>query len=55
LPPDFTEAEKAELQGIHNTAFIGAVLSYLQDAPSDHVHFYRGDAAWMGLFNLEGK
>lgn len=55
LTPDFTEAEKAELQGIHNAAFIGAVLTYFQDAPIDHAHFYRGDAAWMGLFDLQGK
>jgi xylan 1,4-beta-xylosidase len=55
LTPDFTEAEKVELQGIHNAAYIGAVLSYFQDAPLDHAQFYRGDAAWMGLFDLEGK
>lgn len=55
LSADFTEAEKAELQGIHNAAYIGAVLSYLQDTTIDHAHFYRGDAAWMGLFDLDGK
>ncbi|MGA9508027.1 MAG: hypothetical protein WBV55_05205 [Candidatus Sulfotelmatobacter sp.] len=55
LSADFTEAEKAELQGAHNAAYIGAVLSYLQDTSIDHAHFYRGDAAWMGLFGLEGK
>jgi hypothetical protein len=55
LSADFTDAEKAELQGIHNAAFIGAVLSYLQDTTIDHAHFYRGDAAWMGLFRLDGK
>jgi xylan 1,4-beta-xylosidase len=55
LSADFTEAEKAELQGVHNAAYIGAVLSYLQDTTIDHAHFYRGDAAWMGLFDLEGK
>jgi len=55
LTPDFTEAEKAELQGVHNAAYIGAVLSYFQDAPLDHAHFYRGDAAWMGLFDLQGQ
>ena len=38
-----------------NAAYIGAVLSYFQDAPIDHAHFYRGDAAWMGLFDLQGK
>jgi xylan 1,4-beta-xylosidase len=55
LSADFTEPEKAELQGAHNAAYIGAVLSYLQDTSIDHAHFYRGDAAWMGLFGLDGK
>jgi hypothetical protein len=54
LTPDFTDASKARLQGLENAAYIGAVLSYLQDAPVDHAHFYRGDAAWMGLFDLQG-
>jgi len=55
LTPDFTEAEKARLQGVDNAAYIGAVLSYFQDAPIDHAQFYRGDAAWMGLFDLQGR
>src|SRR5579864_3968415 len=55
LSANFTASEKAELQGEHNAAYIGAVLSYLQDTSIDHAHFYRGDAAWMGLFSLEGK
>lgn len=55
LSADFTEAEKAELQGAHNAAYIGSVLSYLQDTSIDHAHFYRGDAAWMGLFGPDGK
>jgi xylan 1,4-beta-xylosidase len=55
LTPDFTESEKARLRGEENAAFIGAVLSYLQDSPLDHADFYRGDAAWMGLFGLDGK
>jgi xylan 1,4-beta-xylosidase len=55
LTPDFTDAEKAELQGMQNAAFIGSVLAYFQDAQIDHAHFYRGDAAWMGLFDLQGK
>ncbi|HYW37586.1 MAG TPA: hypothetical protein VE957_05695 [Terriglobales bacterium] len=55
LTPDFTEAERARLHGDENAAFIGAVLSYFQDAPIDHAQFYRGDAAWMGLFGLDGK
>jgi hypothetical protein len=55
LTPDFTDAEKARLQGVDNAAFIGAVLSYFQDAPIDHAQFYRGDAAWMGLFDLQGQ
>ena len=55
LTPDFTEHERARLQGVETAAFIGAVLSYLQDAPIDQAHFYRGDAAWMGLFDLNGE
>src|SRR5580692_4535149 len=55
LTPDFTDREKARLQGVDNAAYIGAVLSYFQDAAIDHAHFYRGDAAWMGLFDLQGK
>jgi len=55
LTPDFTEAQRVRLQGVENAAYIGAVLSYLQDAPVDHAHFYRGDAAWMGLFDLQGQ
>jgi xylan 1,4-beta-xylosidase len=54
LTPDFTDVAKARLQGMENAAYMGAVLSYLQDAPVDHAHFYRGDAAWMGLFDLQG-
>jgi xylan 1,4-beta-xylosidase len=55
LTPDFTEHEKARLQGVETAAYIGAVLSYFQDAPIDHAQFYRGDAAWMGLFDLDGQ
>jgi xylan 1,4-beta-xylosidase len=55
LTANFTAEKKAELQSVHNAAYIGAVLSYLQDTPIDHAHFYRGDAAWMGLFDLNGK
>ncbi len=55
LSADFTEPEMAELRGAHNAAYIGAVLSYLQDTSTDYAHFYRGDAAWMGLFDLDGK
>jgi len=55
LTPDFTEAEKTRLQGEENAAFIGAALSYFQDEPLDYAQFYRGDAAWMGLFGLDGK
>src|SRR5579884_515154 len=54
LSYDYTIQEAAELQSAHNAAFVGAVLTYLQDAPIDHAHFYRGDAAWMGLFDLNG-
>jgi hypothetical protein len=55
LSYDYTIQEAAELQSAHNAAFVGAVLTYFQDAPIDHAHFYRGDAAWMGLFDLNGN
>jgi hypothetical protein len=55
LSADFTDTETATLQGTGNAAFIGAVLSYLEDAPVAHAQFYRGDAAWMGLFGLNGQ
>jgi xylan 1,4-beta-xylosidase len=55
LSADFTENEKQILQGAENAAYIGAVLNYLQDAPVDHAQFYRGDAAWMGLFDVQGQ
>ncbi len=55
LTPDFTAAEMEELRGAHNAAFIDSALSYFQDAPLNYAMFYRGDAAWMGLFNLQGK
>jgi xylan 1,4-beta-xylosidase len=55
LSYDYTILEAGELQSAHNAAFVGAVLTYLQDAPIDHAHFYRGDAAWMGLFDLNGN
>jgi xylan 1,4-beta-xylosidase len=55
LTPDFTDKEKKRLRSAENAAFIGATLSYLEDAPIDYAHFYRGDAAWMGLFDLDGK
>ena len=40
---------------MHNAAYIGAVLSYFQDAPLDYAMFYRGDATWDGLFDLQGR
>jgi xylan 1,4-beta-xylosidase len=55
LTPDFTEGEAERLRGAENAAFIDSVLTYFQDAPLDHALFYRGDAAWMGLFDLQGK
>ena len=55
LRADFMDDEKQTLQGAANAAYIGAVLNYLQDAPIDHAQFYRGDAAWMGLFDLQGQ
>ncbi len=55
LTPDFTEAERDRLRGVENAAFIGAALTYFQDSAIDHADFYRGDAAWMGLFALDGS
>lgn len=55
LTPDFTEGEAKRLRGAENAAFVGSALTYFQDAPLDHAQFYRGDAAWMGLFDLQGK
>jgi xylan 1,4-beta-xylosidase len=55
LSADFMDAEKPTLQGPHNAAYIGAVLTYLQDASIDQAEFYRGDAAWMGLFDTKGE
>src|SRR5271156_5558404 len=55
LSADFTESEKPTLQGAFNAAYISAALSYFQDAPIDHAQFYRGDAAWMGLFDSKGE
>lgn len=54
LNPDFTALALAELQSAHNAAYVGAVMCYFQDAALDHAHFYRGDAAWMGIFDLQG-
>jgi hypothetical protein len=51
LSADFTDAEALILQGADNAAFLGAVIIYLQDSSIDHAQFYRGDAAWMGLFS----
>ena len=55
LTPDFTEHERLRLQGMENAAFVGDAIIYLQDSSVDLAHFYRGDAAWMGLFGLHGK
>ncbi len=55
LTSDFTVARMDELRSAHNAAFIASVMSYLQDAPLDRAIFYRGDASWMGLFELQGK
>ncbi len=52
----FSEKGRAELESMHNAAFIGAALSYFQDAPLDYAMYYRGDAApWVGLFDLQGR
>ncbi len=55
LSADFTDVEKQILQGAENAAFVGAVMTYLQDSSIDHAMFYRGDATWMGLFGSHGE
>ena len=55
LTGDFTAAKMNELRSAHNAAFIGSMTSYLRGAPLDGAIFYRGDTAWMGLFDLQGK
>lgn len=55
LSADFTIRFAAELQSANNAAFAADVLTFLQDAHIDHAHFYRGDSAWMGLFDLNGQ
>jgi hypothetical protein len=55
LSADFTDAEKQVLQGAENAAYVASVMIYLQDAAIDRAEFYRGDAAWMGLFDMQGK
>ena len=53
--PDYRKDAKAELESARNAAYIGAALCYFQNAPLNKAHFYRGDAAWMGLFDLQGQ
>ncbi len=53
ITADYRKDARTELQSAHNAAYVGAVLCYGQDAPIDMAHFYRGDAAWMGLFDLQ--
>ena len=55
LSADFTTEEESRLRGADNAAYIDSVLTYFQDAPIAHAQFYRGDAAWMGLFDQDGK
>jgi hypothetical protein len=55
LRGDFTDAAKPLLQGVGNSAFMGAVMIYLQDSTIDRAIFYRGDAAWNGLFGGHGE
>jgi xylan 1,4-beta-xylosidase len=52
---DFTEPMKAELRSADNAAFVATTLIYLQDASVDRAIYYRGDASWMGLFDLEKR
>lgn len=51
---DFTEPMKAELRSADNAAFVATALIYLEnDAAVERAIFYRGDASWMGLFDLQ--
>ena len=52
---DFTTVMQDELRSADNAAFVADTLIYLQDSSVDRAMFYRGDAAWMGLFDLSGK
>lgn len=55
LSADFTDAEKPVLQGMENAAFMGSTIIYMQDSTIDRAIFYRGDAAWVGLFGRHGE
>jgi hypothetical protein len=55
LSADFTDVEEQILQGAENAAYVASVMIYLQDSAIDHAQFYRGDAAWMGLFDRQRK
>ncbi len=55
LTPDFTVRQQARLRGMENAAFVGTSLIYFQDSAVNLAYFYRGDAAWMGLFGLHGE
>ena len=52
---DFTAAMRDELRSADNAAFVADTLIYLEDTKVNRAIFYRGDAAWMGLFDLSGK
>jgi hypothetical protein len=53
LSADFTDAERKVLRGAENAAYVASVLIYLQDSTINRAEFYRGDAAWMGLFDQQ--
>jgi len=53
LSADFTDPEKPTLDGPDNAAYMASVMIYLQDSAIDRAEFYRGDAAWMGLFDTQ--
>lgn len=52
---DFTADMQDELRSVDNAAFVADTLIYLEDTDVIRAMFYRGDAAWMGLFDLAGK
>jgi hypothetical protein len=55
LSADFTEEERKVLRGADNAALAGDVMVDLHDSAIGRAEFYRGDAAWMGLFDLQAK
>jgi hypothetical protein len=43
------------VQNIQCAAFVGSALTYMQDSAVDASFFYRGDTAYLGLFEKDGE